>query len=120
MIEEPKITLYEKSNVYVTTAAADQYAAARGLRQEEARRELTTLLLDATEQANGSWRRRNKSRNVDISARVELTDDLAIVTHVSVRGSSVKARAVQRGIAKSEARKGGVAPAGAPPRQWRG
>jgi len=49
--------LAETGSVYVTRAATHQYQEARGIdRPEEARRELTEYLLDATRSADGTWR----------------------------------------------------------------
>jgi len=82
--------------VYVTMQAAEDYADARDLQDEEARRELTRHLLDATPASTilyaaddatrlELWRFRRRSAGVDISARVSREDRLAIVVSISVR-----------------------------------
>ncbi len=77
--------------VYVTLRAAEEYADATGLEEEEARRELTRHLLEArlTHPAVGEtpalWRFRRRSAGVDLSARVVEADRLHVVTAVSVR-----------------------------------
>lgn len=76
---------------YVTLAAARQYAAARKLREEEARRELTELLLDARPldepncDGTEAWRYRSRPKGLDISAHVSREGRLAVVVHVRVR-----------------------------------
>lgn len=72
--------------VYVTLAAAEQYQRTTDMRIEEARRDLTELLLDAREQTSGSYRYRRKSDGVDISARVVREGKLLVVVSVNARG----------------------------------
>jgi hypothetical protein len=78
----------------VTLRAAREYARATGLGDEEARRELTELLLDARPQPGAdrppheSWRFRRRSAGVEISAQVSREGRLAVVVTISthVRG----------------------------------
>jgi hypothetical protein len=68
--------------VYVTLTAAEQYARQRGLRIEEARRELTELLLDARVQDETSpmrVRARSRLTQIDVSARVSREGRLLVV-----------------------------------------
>lgn len=89
----PKPTLAETGQIYVTLAAAQQYAAHERLRDEEARRELTVLLLDARETSDpGKWRMRRRSSGLDLTAHVRLEDGLLVVTHVHVREANVGGR----------------------------
>ena len=76
--------------VYVTLAAARTYATARGLLEEEARRELTERLLDARQKesepgAPELWRYRSRAHGVDISARVSHEGPLLVIVTVSSR-----------------------------------
>ena len=85
------MTLGESGQIVVSDAAARQYAAARRLGIEEARRELTALLMDArqtrSQPVTGAegWRRRSRTHHVDIDAHVDRQGRLAVVTHVHVR-----------------------------------
>jgi hypothetical protein len=100
--EAPRERLGETGQVYVTYAAAATYAAELGLRPEEARRELTELLLDATRpessawEAPERWRRRSRSSGVDVTARVAREGRLAVVVSVSVRSGYGPRRGGQR------------------------
>lgn len=83
-------TLGETGQILVTQAAADAYADARDLGFEEARRELTGLLLGARRRGDSrtgaeSWRARSAGLGVDVGAMIARDGKLAIVTHVSVR-----------------------------------
>jgi hypothetical protein len=84
-------TLGSLGQVYVTLRAARDYAAARGLREEEARREITEQILEArlTAEAVGdrpaTFRRRSRTTGVDITARVVREGQLLLVVAVSVR-----------------------------------
>lgn len=73
--------------LYVTEHASRAYARARNLSLEEARRELTELLLDATRPAPRSdadlWRRRIET--LDVSARVVCERRLVLVMTVVAR-----------------------------------
>jgi len=91
-IEQLLQLLGATAQVYVTMAAAQTYAAARGLAIEAARRELTEYLLEARRpegsvQEDGPelWRFRRRSTGVDISARISREGRLAVVVAVSVR-----------------------------------
>lgn len=83
--------------VYVTLAAAETYAAAEQIQIEEARRELTELLLDAARvkgepSARGAtelWRCRRRSTGLDISARISRESKLAVVVSINVREHNV-------------------------------
>ncbi len=61
-------------------------------RVEEARQELTRLLLEAKPVDRSSkpelWRRRNRSLGLDVSARIVLDAGLAIVVSANVRHDS--------------------------------
>lgn len=90
--EEPAI-LADTGQVYVTMAAAESYADHVGLQDEEARRRLTVLMLDARRLAEDNrdgteaWRYRTRSSGgLDIHAHVTREGRLAIVTHVRMRG----------------------------------
>lgn len=87
---ETRNRLGETGQVYVTLAAAQTYAAQRGLQIEAARRELTEHLLDATAVSGGRddvelWRFRRSSSGVDISARIVREGRLAVVISVNAR-----------------------------------
>ena len=87
---EARRRLGDTGQVYVTAAAAMVYADELRMRPEEARRELTELLLDAVPGAGGSgtieqWRYRRRSTGLDISARVTREGRLAVVVSVTVR-----------------------------------
>jgi hypothetical protein len=74
--------------LYVTQAAARQYAEARRINDpEQARIQLTALLIDARQHATdlSTWRMRSKSTGLDIAAKVAIEGRLLMVTHVSVR-----------------------------------
>lgn len=80
-------TLGQTGQVYVTLAAAREYATVEDAGIEEARRELTELLLAAKESASepGLWRFRRRSEGLDVTARVVQERELLVVTSVSVR-----------------------------------
>lgn len=80
--------LADAGQVYVTMAAARSYAAAMSLREEEARRDLTELLLDAHRTDPGPpelWRYRSRAQGVDISARVSREGPLLVIVAASIR-----------------------------------
>jgi hypothetical protein len=85
--------LGDVGSVYVTQRAVQEYADHRGLPLEDARRELTELLVDAYQplaaQTEGGgyhyWRRRSRAARVDISARVSYEGRLAVVVAVTAR-----------------------------------
>ena len=77
--------LADTGSVYVTLSAARTFAAHVGAQPEEARRELTEILLDATERKGGSWRTRKRSIGIDVTARVRHESGLAVVTTISSR-----------------------------------
>lgn len=89
MTDRPR--LRDRGQIYVTMTAARTYAEAEGLRIEEARRELTELLLyaremaPATETRPASYRYRSRADGVDISATVSLEGELWIVVSINVR-----------------------------------
>lgn len=79
--------------VYVTLRAAREYAAGTELGDEQARRELTELLLDARRQGDTSdpyerWRFRRRSAGVEISALVSREGRLAVVVTVEAHRRS--------------------------------
>lgn len=84
--------LGQSGQILVTQAAADAYAVGsrRSLGYEEARRELTELLIGAARKpadASGleHWRARSRTLGVDVDAHVSREGPLAVVTHVHVR-----------------------------------
>src|SRR5690606_3394265 len=82
--------LSELGTIYVTRAAARSYAESMRLGEEEARRELTCLMLGAhrTEAAPGKpelWRARTRRTGVDVSARVSVEPPLVVVVACSAR-----------------------------------
>lgn len=80
-------SLAEHGPVYVSHAAAVEYARSEDLGTEPARRELTELLLDARHVGDDEshWRARRRSTDLDITVRVARDGRLLVVTHVSVR-----------------------------------
>lgn len=80
-------TLGESGQVYVTLAAAQAYGAMERLGDEEARRELTEILLASKEIMGRSrlWRARRRSTGLDLIARVSHENQLLVVTSVDVR-----------------------------------
>lgn len=89
-----RVRLAELGQIYVTLAVARDYARARGLQEEEARRELTVRLVahgrvtqPAIEPgATVGVRARSRTTGVDIAARViREADDLLVVVAVQVR-----------------------------------
>ncbi|MGN6103724.1 MAG: hypothetical protein ACTHU0_01340 [Kofleriaceae bacterium] len=83
----PKPTLAATGHVFVSLAAAREYARYEGLQEEQARRELTDLLLDAREVSGepGMWRTRKRSVGLDIKVRVVVEGRLHVVVRVHVR-----------------------------------
>jgi hypothetical protein len=84
----PKPRLSSEGQIYVTLAAAEQWLDANdfgGL--EEARRDLTELLLDAYRQDGdpGQVRYRSKSEGIDLQARVVPEGRLIVVVSIHVR-----------------------------------
>lgn len=79
--------LGDRGQVYVTLAAAEQYAEARRLSIEAARRELTELLLDARPHASdpAAWRARSRTTQIDITARVVIEGRLLVVVSAHAR-----------------------------------
>lgn len=78
--------LGEQGQVFITIAAAQSYAECRRLRPEEARRELTELLLDAREGSTpGAYRARSRVSQIDISAKVVREGRLLVVVSASAR-----------------------------------
>ena len=82
--------LRDTGQVQVTRLAAERYAAHDGIGLEQARLDLTELLLDATRRDDTStglerWRYRSRSDGLDITASVTREGPLAIVVGVSVR-----------------------------------
>jgi len=83
--------LASRGQVYVTYAAAKRYQAQRGLADlEEARRELTTHLLDATLVGDGDgktthWRFRSRASGLDVSAVIVREGRLLVVLSINAR-----------------------------------
>lgn len=74
--------------IYVTLTAAERYAEEQRLRPEEARRELTELLLDARVQEEGQTMRvraRSRTTQIDVSATVVREGRLLVVTSIHSR-----------------------------------
>jgi hypothetical protein len=80
-------TLAQQGAVYVSHAAAVTYARAEDIGTEEARRELTEILLDArqVESDPTQWRYRRRSTDLDITCRVAREGRLLVATSVNVR-----------------------------------
>jgi len=84
-------TLASAGQVYITLAAARTYAQATGRGEEEARRELTELLLEArlrapaTVERPAEYRYRSRALRTDITARVVVEGSILVVVAVSVR-----------------------------------
>lgn len=77
-----------RGQIYVTARATTQYAEARQLRTEEARRELTEYLLDARIQHEGppmQVRARSHSTQVAITAQVVREGRLLVVVSAHAR-----------------------------------
>ncbi len=80
-----------RPQILVTLAAARQYAAAKRLGEEEARRELTELMLEARQldepnrDGTEAWRYRSRTTGLDIHAHISREGRLAVVVHVRVR-----------------------------------
>lgn len=80
-------TLSSTGPVYVSHAAAVEYAREEDIGLEPARRELTELLLDARQVPGDptQWRMRKRSTDLDLTARVARDGRLIVVTSVHVR-----------------------------------
>lgn len=81
--------LGQAGQVYVSLAAAREYAESERIAGEEsARRELTELLLDARkrEGRDGEWRLRSTKERLDLTAHVVVEGRLYVVVHVNARG----------------------------------
>lgn len=83
----PGDTLGRSGQILVSLRAAEQYADAEDIDGlEEARRELTELLIDARPtNEEGKWRARSRSTGLDVTARVARDGRLLVVTTVDVR-----------------------------------
>jgi len=85
----PKPRITTEGHVYVSIAAAEQYARAMSMdpvrELEEARRDLTELMLDAYRTETGTVRMRNNKRGLDISARVAKEGRLLVIVSVETR-----------------------------------
>lgn len=85
---EPRETLADGETLYVSLEAAREYGAAERIHNDEvARRQLTDILIDASQAADDPtlWRARSRSSGLDISARVAIEGRLLVVTTVNVR-----------------------------------
>ena len=95
MTDATRPLLSSLGQIYVTLAAALEYARpiageSEGMRDEEARRELTELLVESArvrEEHDGQIvvRARSKTLGVDVTAHVVREPPLLVVVHVSVR-----------------------------------
>lgn len=87
-------TLATVGQIYVTPTAAAAFAAVERIySDEDARRELTELLIDAKQEEDETrWRMRVRSTGLDIQARVSREGRLLVVTHVNVRDGNVGGR----------------------------
>lgn len=95
MTDAPRQTLAEIGQIYVSLAAAREFARAERITDgEAARRELTELLLDARQSPHDPslWRMRRRSTGLDISARIKIEGRLYVVTTIGVRDSNVGGR----------------------------
>jgi hypothetical protein len=84
------VRLGSTGQIFVSLAAARTYADAEHLQLEEARRELTEILLDATATPAEpgrpeGWRARSRTTGIDVSARIVREGRLAVVVRVQVR-----------------------------------
>jgi len=84
--------LGDRGPIYVSMRAAERYAELRHMRAEEARRELTELLLDArctrespTLADAAHYRARSRTSGLDISATVVRDGRLLVVAAINVR-----------------------------------
>lgn len=79
--------LSDRGQVYVTLAAAESYAAQRHLRIEEARRELTEVLVDhgriQDETPPMRVRARSRTTQIDVSVRVSVEGRLLVVVSIA-------------------------------------
>lgn len=87
MSERPRLS--QRGQIFVSLAAAAKFAEARRLRIEEARRELTEIMLDAREQSvDGDrikCRARSRSTQLDITAQIVQEGRLLVVISVDAR-----------------------------------
>lgn len=89
--QSTKPTLASQGQLYISRTAAKTYQEFAELGTEEARRELTEILMEARpveDKGDGKerWRYRRQSEHIDITALVSREDGLIVVTHISVRG----------------------------------
>ena len=86
MAEDPRPTLGQTGQIFVTYAAARSFIEPGGYQEHEveaARRALTELLIDARQQTDPqSWRTRKRSTKLDISAIVQQEGRLLVVTFI--------------------------------------
>lgn len=88
MSEPPVVRLASLGQVYVTLAAAERHAAYSRQPIEQARRELTAILLSARLVRDGEpshWRFRSNRSDLDISATVAREGPLWVVLSANVR-----------------------------------
>lgn len=83
--------LHTTGQVYVTQAAWSRYARWAELEPEDARREMTEIILDATWRKTmpdglEDWRLRSRREGVDISLTVSREGRLAVIVSANVRG----------------------------------
>ncbi len=93
--------LSDTGQVYVSLAAARIYAGHKGLAEEEARRQLTTVAMRAVEAEPGDtgvekWRARDRLRGDDIQLHVAREQGLVIVVHIHVRGQAKRSEQRKR------------------------
>lgn len=99
MSEPEPERLRDVGQVYVTLAAAQAYARWRDMREEEARRELTVVLLDARQvgetrdDGSEAWRYRSRPKRLDVTATVSYEGELAVVVRVNFRPHGPKGHA---------------------------
>lgn len=84
--------LGETGQILLSQAAVRAYCEWSGLREEEGRRELTALLVDAkrvgtTDSGAERWRYRSRSTGTDCEAHITRNGPIAVVVHVRVRGT---------------------------------
>lgn len=84
------MTLASTGQIYVTDRAAREYGRALDEPPERARRDLTELLLDATQRpSDGEYERwRRRAGHVEVSALVSREGPIAVVVTVDARRKS--------------------------------
>jgi hypothetical protein len=96
----PKPRLAEEGQIYVTLTAAKAFATKMEMdlthEIEEARRDLTEIMMQAYRSDGGGVRARIKARGIDLSAIVVREGPLLVVTSIEVRDLITGARGGRR------------------------